>query len=160
MTQDDAENAYRLNLDPDVIKYTGDKSFQSVEEAKEFLLNYKHYEKYGFGRWAVINKDNKEYLGFCGLKYTPELDEHDIGFRLIKKYWNKGYATEASKACIDYGFNKLGINWIVGRAMKENIASVRVLEKSGLAYWKEFDFDGELGVVYKIGRNDQFYKHP
>ena len=97
-TADDAENAYLLNLDPDVIKYTGDPPFESIEAARIFLQNYNHYTKYGFGRWAVIDKENDEYLGWCGLKYSADLNEYDIGFRFFKRHWNKGYATEAAQA--------------------------------------------------------------
>jgi ribosomal-protein-alanine N-acetyltransferase len=150
ITIDDAENIYLLNLDPDVIKYTGDKSFASANDAKVFLQNYDHYKKYNFGRWAVINKADGDFLGWCGLKYTQELDEYDIGFRFYKKHWNKGYATESAQACINLGFNKYKMNKIVGRAMKENMGSLKVLEKIGLTYYKSFDFDGHEGIVYKI----------
>lgn len=149
-TIDDAENAYYLNLDPEVVKYTGDESFKSIDEARNFLGNYTHYEKYGFGRWAVIDKITHEYLGWCGLKYTPELDEFDIGFRFMKKYWNKGYATEAAQACLEIGFNQFGMKVIVGRAMKENIASIKVLQKVGLTYVNERSCGDKDGVVYKI----------
>ena len=80
---DDAENAYLLNLDEEVIKYTGDKSFISIEEAKSFLANYNDYKKNGFGRWAVINKVDNEFLGWCGLKYSADIKEVDIGFRFF-----------------------------------------------------------------------------
>lgn len=151
ITTDDAENAYLLNLDPEVIQYTGDESFESVEKAREFLAGYDHYEKYGFGRWAVIRKEDDAFLGWCGLKYVAEHDEYDVGYRLFKKYWNQGYATEAAKACLEYGFESLGMKTIVGRVMHANVASIRVLEKIGLTYWKDFDFDGEEGMVFKIG---------
>jgi len=150
MTITDAENAYLLNLDPDVIKYTGDEPFESVDNAKMFLANYDHYKKYDFGRWAVINKTNDEFLGWCGLKYAPKLDEYDIGFRFFKKHWNKGYATESAEACINLGFSKYKMTEIVGRAMKENLGSIRVLEKIGLTYLKSFDFEGQEGEVYII----------
>ncbi|OYU95828.1 MAG: GNAT family N-acetyltransferase [Bacteroidetes bacterium B1(2017)] len=153
ITADDAEKAYLLNLDSEVIKYTGDSSFESIDKAREFLEDYDHYKKYGFGRWGVIDKTENEFLGWCGLKYTKELDEFDIGFRFFKKYWNMGYATETAKACIDLGFEKLGITEIVGRARKENIGSIRVLEKIGLVYSKHFNFDGQEGVIYKIEKN-------
>jgi len=116
------------------------------------LSTYNHYEKYGFGRWAVIRKQDDVYIGWCGLKYSPQLDEVDLGFRFFKKHWNKGYATEAAKACIDYGFNHLGLKKIVGRAMNENQSSIRVLEKIGMIYEKEFDFDGEVGSCYLISK--------
>src|SRR5437868_543478 len=101
ITVDDAKNAYELNLDPEVIKYTGDGPFSSIEDARDFLSKYDHYKKYGFGRWAVINKTDNDFLGWCGLKYTEEKNEFDVGFRFFKKHWNKGYATESAKACID-----------------------------------------------------------
>lgn len=145
----DAESFYRLNLDKDVLKYTGDKPFENIENSKEFLEKYNHYEKYGFGRWAVINKENGKFLGWCGLKFTEIRNEYDIGFRFFKKYWNKGYATESAKSCIDYGINKLQLTEILGRAMRENQASIRVLEKIGLEYNRDFDFEGNKGVIYK-----------
>jgi ribosomal-protein-alanine N-acetyltransferase len=155
ITESDAENAYLLNLDPDVIKYTGDKSFDSPAEAREFLSRYDHYKKYGFGRWGVISKENSEFMGWCGLKYSADTDEHDIGFRFFKKHWNKGYATESAMACLQLGFEKFNMGTIVGRAMKENAASIRVLEKIGLIYWKDFDFDGQQGVVYRVDRKQE-----
>ena len=149
-TINDAESMYLLNLDLDVLKYTGDIPFESIEHAKLFLKNYDHYKKYNLGRWAVIEKTTNEFLGWCGLKYTAELDEHDIGFRFFKKYWNKGYATESARACLDLGFDKYSLTEIVGRAMTENIGSIKVLEKIGMSYFKEFNFDGEKGVLYII----------
>lgn len=143
----DAVSFYHLNLDDDVLKYTGDKPFKNIESSKKFLKNYDHYNKYGFGRWAVINKENEEFLGWCGLKFSEK--EYDIGFRFFKKHWNKGYATESAKACIDYGMNNLKLTEIVGRAMKENQASIKVLEKIGLKYYKDFDFEDNIGVIYK-----------
>lgn len=148
LTPEDAEHCYLLNADPEVIRYTGDDAFTDVEAARNFLEGYDHYEKYGFGRWAVIRKEDGAFLGWCGLKYTPETDEYDIGFRFFKKYWNQGYATEAALACLDYGFEKLGLKTIIGRAMKANTASVKVLDKIGMVYWKPMDFHGGEGVVY------------
>ncbi|AEA44663.1 GNAT family N-acetyltransferase [Fluviicola taffensis] len=148
MTPQDAEVAYILNLDPDVIRYTGDDAFESVGEAKAFLENYSSYKTYGFGRWAVILKETDEYLGWCGLKYTLELDEFDIGYRLMKKFWGKGYATEAAKACLEVGFNQFNMESIVGRAMPENGASIRVLEKIGLSYLENRIENGIEEVIY------------
>jgi [ribosomal protein S5]-alanine N-acetyltransferase len=148
MTPEDAEVAYLLNLDSEVLRYTGDDPFESIEEAKTFLENYASYRTYGFGRWGVILKETDEYLGWCGLKYTPELDEFDIGYRLMKKFWGKGYATEAAEACLELGFTQFELKLIVGRAMPANLASVRVLEKIGLTYHENRMEDGVEEVVY------------
>lgn len=149
----DAENFYLLNSDEDIIKYTGDKAFDSIKEAKLFLENYNPYQEYGYGRWAVIAKSNEEFLGWCGLKYSPEINEVDIGFRFFKKHWSKGYATESAKACIEYGFEKLSLKTIVGRAMEANVASIKVLEKLGMSYVKHFTFHLHDGVLYQIKKS-------
>jgi [ribosomal protein S5]-alanine N-acetyltransferase len=150
MTPDDAQNAYELNSDPLVIQYTGDEAFESVEDARIFLTKYDHYEKYGFGRWAVISKETNEYLGWCGLKYSADENEFDIGFRFHQRFWNKGFASETARACIQLGFDKFNMETIVGRAMKENLASIRVLEKCGLTFLSDYQFDDEEGVIYSI----------
>ena len=157
LTIDDAKSLYLLNLDPDVIKYTGDKPFKNMADAKTFLTNYDHYKKYDFGRWAVINKENNKFLGWCGLKYTQEIEEYDIGFRFFKKVWNKGYATESAMACVKLGFEKYKMSEIVGRAMKENTGSIRVLEKIGLTYDKPFNFDGQEGLIYKVENKNEMH---
>ena len=144
----DAEQIFLLNQDQDVIKLTGDPPFESVEHARSFLNHYDHYDKFGFGRWAVIRRSDDTFLGWCGIKYSTKLKEYDIGFRFFKKYWNQGYATESARACMEYGFEQLRISEIVGRAMLENKASIRVLEKLGMTYWRPMDFEGHPGVVY------------
>lgn len=153
LTVADAENFYLLNSDEDVIKFTGDKAFESINEAKSFLENYNPYQEYGYGRWAVIAKSNEEFLGWCGLKYSPEIDEVDIGFRFFKKHWNKGYATESAKACIEYGFEKLNLQTIVGRAMEANVASIKVLEKLEMTFVGKFEFHLHDGVLYQIKKS-------
>lgn len=145
----DAKALYLLNLDPDVIKFTGDKAFNDIEEASVFIKNYRQYQEYGFGRWAAINKETNEFIGWCGLKYSKELKEHDLGFRFFKRNWNKGYATEAAKACIKFGFNTFKIKQILGRAMKENQSSIKVLIKSGMQFSHNYEFDSKPGVIYK-----------
>ena len=145
----DAKSFYRLNLDKEVMKYTGEGAFKNMEESRKFLANYDQYKKYGIGRWAVINKENEAFLGWCGLKFNEKLNEYDIGFRFFRKYWNKGYATESAKACVELGLNKFKFPEIIGRAMKANLASISVLEKIGLVYDRDFDFAGYEGVIYK-----------
>lgn len=152
LTPEDAQNMYLLNLDPEVIRYTGDGPFASEVEARLFLDNYDHYKKYGMGRWAVIRKSDEAFLGWCGLKYIPDFGEHDIGYRFFRRYWGLGYATESAKVCLEYGFDTLGLTTIVGRAMRDNLASIRVLEKIGLRFHGDFDFEGHSGVVYRLDK--------
>jgi ribosomal-protein-alanine N-acetyltransferase len=150
----DAPKMYELNLDPDVIRYTGDSSFASLEETEKFMRNYSAYKDFGYGRWAVIRKVDEEILGWCGLKYLPETKETDVGYRFFKKYWGQGYATESALASLEYGFNTLNLPTIVARAMHENLASIKVLEKIGLKYWKEDTCAEHPAVCYKLDKKD------
>ncbi len=108
---------------------------QTEEQAIKILLDiilpqYKN----NLGRWAIHTKDNMDFIGWCGLKYRPELDEIDLGYRLMKKAWGKGFATEAAQHTLNHGFKTLGLKLITGRAHIENIASIKVLEKIGMNF--------------------------
>ena len=149
----DALSFYKLNKDKAVMRYTGDKPFKSVEESKKFILNYDAYVKTGMGRWTVILASEKSIIGWCGLKEHPE-GFIDLGYRFHKKYWNKGYASEAAQACLDYGFQELSLSEIIGRTAIENKASIKVLEKIGMTFWKKEPCEGIANsVIYRI-KND------
>lgn len=144
----DGFHFYYLNNDPEVIKHTGNKAFQSLDEANNFIENYSDYSQNGFGRWAVCLKETDEFLGWCGLKQEKEVI--DLGFRFYKKHWNKGFATEAAKACVNYGFLKLKLPKIIGRVYVQNTASIRVLKKCNFKFEKRFEYDKKSAVLYII----------
>ncbi|MEO6070756.1 MAG: GNAT family N-acetyltransferase [Chitinophagaceae bacterium] len=154
LTIEDAVHFYGLNSDPDVIKFTGDKPFASIDEAAFFLSHYDQYQKYGVGRLAVIEKRTNKFIGWCGLKYNPEEEEYDLGFRFYRACWNKGFATETGKRCMEAGFKNLKLKTIVGRAMKENKASIKVLLKLNMKFKEPFFKEGEEGSVYQITNYD------
>lgn len=134
-TAEDAPLLYELNLDPEVIRYTLDP-IKDIDHARQVLeqVILPQYVLYNYGRWAVHLKPGHEFIGWCGLKYVPERKEIDLGYRFIKPAWGKGYATEAAHACIKYGFEKLNLKRIIGRAMPDNLWSLKVLEKCGMTY--------------------------
>lgn len=146
----DAESFFLLNSDPDVVRYTGDVAFKNIDEAKALIENYVPYKRDGYGRWTVILKETSEILGWCGLRFIEDTGQIDLGYRFFKKQWNKGYATEAAHACVEYGFQKLGMTEIVARAMKENIGSIEVMKKVEMTYWKDGECHEEPGVYYRI----------
>ncbi|MCX6292464.1 MAG: GNAT family N-acetyltransferase [Bacteroidetes bacterium] len=135
---EDVDAMWELNSDPDVIQYTGDRSFTNRQEVIDLITGYDQYSKYKMGRWSMSLKATGEYIGWCGIKYLADLDETDLGFRLMKKFWDKGYATESSVAALSYGFDQLALKSILGRAAKDNIRSIRVLKKLGMVYEKDF----------------------
>jgi len=148
----DKENLYSLHSDPDVQKYTGEEVVESVEEIEKAIEGrIDHYNQFGFGRWAVIVKDEMQFVGWAGLLYLPEFDEIDLGYRFLSKYWGKGMATEASLAILTYGFETLKLNKIIAVAMKENKASIRVMQKVGMEFHKfaPYEAGGEDIVWYR-----------
>ena len=150
--EEDAVGMYELNNDPDVIRYTGDDPFASVEEARDFIQKYDVYTTFGCGRFTLLLKSSMQYIGWCGLKYDPASKETDLGFRLLKTFWNKGYATEASLRSLEFGFKELKLDKIVGRAMRENRASINILKKIGMTFEKEFEAHGGVCVQYCINK--------
>ena len=149
-TEEDASLIYNLNLDPDVTRYTLDPMV-NIDQAKEVLekVILPQYALYNHGRWAVHVKPGLEFIGWCGLKTRPELNEIDLGYRFIKSAWGKGYATESAYACLQYAFEKLDYERIVGRSLPGNLASIRVLEKCGMTYIGEEIVEGLLHKTYE-----------
>ncbi len=143
----DADDLYQLNLNPEVIKYTGDPPFKSLAEAKQFVSDYNAYRKTGYGRWAVIEKSTNKFIGWCGLKYHPE-GYIDLGFRFFQETWGNGFATESSQVCIQYAKTKLNLQYLIGRVLPENRASIRVLEKLGFVYLKSDTCKGMQNALY------------
>ena len=134
-TEADAHLVFALNSDADVLKYLHEPILEDEEHAKRILTGiiFPQY-KNNLGRWAMHTKEGMDFIGWCGLKYRPELDEIDLGYRLMQKAWGKGFATEAAQHTLDHGFNVLKLKLITGRAHIENTASIKVLEKIGMDY--------------------------
>lgn len=155
LTENDAIHFYNINSDPDCIAYTGDIPFESIEVASVFIKSYKNqYKEFGMGRWAVCLKDTNDFLGWCGLKYHPENEIVDVGYRFYRKYWGNGYATESCQACLAYGFDQLNLDRIVAHVHVDNESSHRVALKSGLKYVKDFIYDGQPAKLYHITKNE------
>jgi len=111
----------------------------------------------GIGRWAVIEKDTNHFVGWAGLKLVKEptnghVNYYDLGYRFIKKYWGKGYATECAKASLDYGFAQLKADEIFAMTDAGNDASRRVLEKAGFTQDGTLYDDGILHNWFKISK--------
>jgi len=150
-TNQDASLLFRLNADPEVTRYTHDPmtSLEQAEKVLEMVI-LPQYVLYNYGRWAVYVKLGDEFIGWCGLKYRPERNEIDLGYRFMKKFWGKGYATESALGSIEYGFESLNLQTIIGRALPGNLESIRVLEKCGMVYLGEEEIDGFLHRTYQI----------
>ena len=155
MLDEDAEGMFELDSNPEVLKYIGTPALTHIDQSRE-VIRYiqQQYVDFGVGRVAVILKENNTFLGWSGLKYMTETINnqtgyHDLGYRYIQRYWGKGYATEAAIASRDYAFNVLKLDRICALIEPENIASQRVLEKTGLQF-------GNTCIAY--GKSTDWYE--
>jgi len=155
----DAQGIFELDSDPEVHRYLGEKPIKSIEEAKA-IVKYiqKQYEENGVARWAIIDKMTNEFVGWSGLKYEKEvrseMDYYDLGYRLKKKFWGRGIATETALESLKYGFQTINLKEIYAGAHIENIASNNVLQKAGLKFIETFEYDKEPHHWYKINKNE------
>ena len=140
----DAKDLLEMDLDERVTKYTGKNSIGTIEEANDvvrMILN--QYAENGVGRWAVIEKQSGEFLGWTGLKFHNEMENnhigfYDLGYRFKFQYWNKGYATEACLSCLKIGFEQLKLQEIIAMVHPDNLTSMKVAEKCGFKFVETF----------------------
>lgn len=139
----DADNLVALDSDPEVMRYlTGGTPTPRAEIERDVLPAFLHYyersDSYGF--WAVIEKATGDFLGwfhFRPLNGSPD-DEPELGYRLHKAAWGKGYGTEGSRALIRKGFAELGVRRVVASTYQDNLGSRRVMEKAGMTLVRTF----------------------
>ena len=155
ITEDDLDDLLEIWGDPETMRF-----FPSTldRQATRDLIerNRKRYEQYGFGRWAVILRSEQKLAGECGLAIldVDGIDELELGYCFNRKYWGRGLATEAARACMDFAFEPLGCNRIISMIRPENTPSRRVAERNGLRVEKEVFWRDYLHYVYAIERND------
>lgn len=146
MRTTDLDDMFKLDSDPLVHKYLGNKPFTKKSQSQKYIDDViEDYKAYGTSRWATIEKATGKFIGWTGLRYYPEKYQYngrygfyDVGYRLMPEFWAKGYATEASIAALEYGFKVLKLDAIYGLTEIENEASHRVLLKIGLTHTETF----------------------
>ena len=148
---EDLDELARLFSDPDVMRYVGEGQPVNREEADKALQSIiKHWQTHGFGRWAAVDKQTREFVGFGGLRSlfgTPEVVYH-----LAPAHWGKGLATELGRASLRFGFEDRQFDRIVAIAKPLNTASVHVMEKLGMHFEKDARYYDIDVVEYAINR--------
>lgn len=155
LEESDAEGMFQLDSDPDVHEFLGKKPIKTLEEARQTIdFVRKQYVKNGIGRWAIIDKKTGDFIGWTGLKYEENLRQefnyYDLGYRLRKKYWGRGIATETALTSLAYGFEKLDLQEIGAAADVDHLISNHILQKVGLRFFDTFHYDGALHNWYKM----------
>lgn len=130
---EDAERLFLLDSNPLVMQFIGVPVITKIEESEKLIQKIlKQYQDYGVGRWAVIEKASGLLIGWSGLKFLVEPingfnEVYEFGYRFLPEFWGKGFATEAGKAVLDFGFNDLNLNIIYACADIKNEGSNKIL---------------------------------
>jgi RimJ/RimL family protein N-acetyltransferase len=142
-----ADAAFMLELlnEPGFLRNIGDRGVKSIDDARWYIANgpLKSYEERGFGLYVVELKEIGAPIGICGLIKRESLDDVDIGFAFLERYWRKGYGHEAAVAVMEHGRRAHGLRRIVAVAQPHNQGSIRILEKVGLRFERMIRMPGE-----------------
>ncbi len=155
-----------MNADPEVMRFLV-KQMARVESDYRAAQIREHFRIHGFGKWAVEVRDTARFIGFVGIEqvtfeapFTPNVE---IGWRLAREAWGQGFATEAARAAMTFGFDKLGLNEIVSFTVPDNVPSRRVMERLGMTRDPAEDFDHPFlaeghplrkHVLYRLSRSE------
>jgi RimJ/RimL family protein N-acetyltransferase len=152
-----------MSSDPEVMEYLLPLSSRGLSGEAWVAAKRDHWEEHGFGQWVVELPDEASFIGVVGLEtvsyqahFTPAVE---VAWRLARAYWGRGYATEAARAALDYGFGQLGLDEIVALTVPGNRRSRAVMERLGMTRSPQDDFDhprlpdGPLKrhVLYRLG---------
>jgi len=153
---EDVDDLFEMDSDAEVHKFIENNPVKSKDQitAVVTMLNQQYTEN-GIARWAVVEKNTNECVGWAGLKYFREplnnySNFYELGYRFKRKHWGKGYATEASQAILKYGFENLNINSIFAITHLENKNSINVLQKLGFQFKETFDYEGDLTNWFEL----------
>lgn len=155
---EDKENLFRLDSDSRVMRYIGPvkTDLEQMQRVIDYLADYSTKNP-GLGLFAAIAKDSDDFIGWFELAHLDKTTEIELGYRLLPEYWGRGYASEGSAILRDYAFGVLKLDRIVGITHHDNLASQRVLQKTGLRYEKGAHHYN-LDVKY-FALNRKEYKH-
>ena len=138
LTEDDAAFIFELLNEPSWIQNIGDRHIKTIDDARAYIRNgpVVSYAKNGFGLYLIILKETNRSIGMCGLIKRDGLDDIDIGYALLPRFWSKGYAVEAAQAIKAYAKDVIGLKRMVAIVDPANEGSIRVIEKLGMRFEK------------------------
>lgn len=152
--KEDLEDIFNCWMqDEDVSRYMWWKASDDINEAKEFVdYEMSNLDNAEWDRWIIVLKETNEIIGTCLIFFNDEQSSWDISYNLGKKYWGRGYVTEAMKKVMDFGVNSLNIKEVITVCAIENPASANVLQKLGFVYEKDVPYECSGGDIVTTGK--------
>ena len=154
-TMNDRNALFGIVQEPDIFRYFPSRETWPMEKVERYIqYQIAHWQKFNYGHWAAVLRETGQIIGWNGLEYLPETNETEVGYLFSRDFWGKGYATESASAIVRFGLKKVGLTEIIGLTDPENIASQRVLEKSGLSFTRSESYFGVEMFRYAIQASD------
>lgn len=141
-----------LHTDPEVTEFIRPLDRTAAEE--RLRRDASEWRERRHGLLAVLDRESGAFLGRCGLKHWPQFAETELGWVLRRDAWGHGYATEAARACAEWGFAELDVPYLTAMVNPDNVRSVRVAERLGMAPLRDDVLLGDPVVVYGLDRAD------
>jgi RimJ/RimL family protein N-acetyltransferase len=152
-TADDLDAMVALYEDPEVAVWLGWGRGEEVDRAeaqRRLERHIEHQRVHGFSVGAVVEKATGDVIGHCGLQHLDAGPEIEVGWALLSSRWGRGYATEAARAAVLYGFDEVGLETIVAVTRPDNVRSRRVMERLGMRYAGPGTYYGLEQVKYVL----------
>ena len=147
LSSEDAEFILQLLNEPSWLRFIGNKSVRTREDARNYILKgpVEMYSRLGFGLYLVELKEEGVSIGICGLIKRDSLEDVDLGFAFLPKFWGRGYAYESASAVMEYGKRTFGLNRLAAITSSDNHVSIGLLEKLGFKFERmvKLSDDGE-----------------
>ncbi len=136
LCEDDAEFILALLNEPAFLEHVGDRNLRTPADARQYIINgpAATYAQHGLGVFLVELRTTSVPVGICGLIKRDWLDDVDIGYSFLERFWSQGYAYESASAVLRYGREVLALPRIVAITSPRNASSIRLLEKLGLRF--------------------------
>ena len=152
----DEKDLFEMDSDPEVHLYIENNPVKVISEITKVIeMLKKQYQENGIARWAVVDKQTNECIGWSGLKYfNVALNNHnnfyELGYRFKRKHWGKGFATESAIAILNYGFKNLKVDSVFAITDPNNSNSKKVLTKLGFDFQETFDYEGDMTDWFEL----------
>ncbi len=156
MEAGDAEDLHAVYSDPTTFEYIAARPAASIAVTLERIaVKSAHQARHGFSLWSVVERESRRVIGDCGLQMLEGGPHVELGYKLGRDFRGRGYATEAARASLEYGFGPAGLDRIVAVAWPANAASRHVMEKCGMSLVGPGVYYGSESVLYERVRREE-----
>lgn len=151
----DATALFELSQDPEVMRYVGDRRVPTLQESWRGVAGMLgHWALRGYGQWAIEERSSGRFIGRAGIINPVGWPGPEVGYLLGKDWWGRGYATEAARAAMDWGFERVGFDELISLIFAENTRSIAVAMRLGESLRGETDLWGNTVLRYGIRRSE------